>query len=49
MSDVEVVAAEPAPEQVATASPETAVVETPEAEVVAPKTFTEEELDAAIS
>lgn len=49
MSDVEVVAAEPAPEQVATASPETAVVETPEAEVVAPKTFTQEELDAAIS
>lgn len=48
MSDVEVVAAEPAPEQVATASPETAVVETPEAEVT-PKSFTQEELDAAIS
>lgn len=48
MSDVEVVAVEPAPEQVATASPETAVVETPEAEVT-PKTFTQEELDAAIS
>lgn len=49
MSEVEVVAAEPAPEQVATASPETAVVETPEAEVSTPKTFTQEELDAAIS
>ena len=47
MSDVEVVAAEPAPEQVATASPETAVVETPEAEVAA-KTFTQEELDAIV-
>jgi hypothetical protein len=48
MSDVEVVAAEPAPEQVATAAPETAVVETPEAEVT-PKSFSQEELDAAIS
>jgi hypothetical protein len=47
--EVEVVAeVTPAPEQVATAAPETAVVETPEAEVT-PKSFTQEELDAAIS
>ena len=47
--EVEVVAeVTPAPEQVATAAPEPAVVETPEAEVT-PKSFTQEELDAAIS
>ena len=47
--EVEVVAdITPAPEQVATAAPEPAVVETPEAEVT-PKSFTQEELDAAIS
>lgn len=45
--EVEVVAVEPAPEQVATAAPVNAD-ETPEAEKSAPKTFTQEELDAAI-
>ena len=45
-ADVEVVAADAAPEQVATAAPEP-VVETPEAEKPT-KTFTQEELDAIV-
>ena len=45
MSDENLAVVEPAPEQVATAVPETEVI-APEAE--APKTFSQEELDAAI-
>jgi hypothetical protein len=47
--DPEVVAVEPAPEQVTTAVTPEPVVETPGEQVEAPKTFTQEELDAAIS
>ena len=47
--DQEVVAADPAPEQVATAATPEPVVETPVEQVEQPKTFTQEELDAAIS
>lgn len=46
---VEAQAPEPAPEQQVTAPVETDVVETPEASEEAPKTFTQEELDAAIA
>jgi hypothetical protein len=42
------VAEVPAPDQVATAAPETEVVAPEETSVEAPKTFTQEELDAAI-
>lgn len=49
MDELEVVAVEPAPEQVATAATPEPVVETPGEQVEAPKTFTQEELDAAIS
>ena len=45
MSEENLAVVEPAPEQVATAVPETEVI-APEAE--APKTFSQEELDAAI-
>ena len=47
--DQEVVAVDPAPEQVATAATPEPVVETPVEQVEQPKTFTQEELDAAIS